>query len=424
MPARLSVLAVGVAAVLLSVFSGSAAQSDSPAPSCVAVYDLTVSALNGASPVASGSNNIGDLPTGVMVRAGDRVDYISHSTPTSWCTYCENAAGADNVKIDGINVMALAFRYGNDASDKVRAHWAAVFAYFDPPVSPQTNSFVVPSSVVDTEQLWLAAWDNAISDNYGSVQVTVTVTPATCNPGGVNGDPVFIGFGGQKFLVDGQPQRVYNLLSLPALQLNTRFIPLAKGQAMNVTEQRSVYKRQSKLIAALRKAATADSDVQPLPATTTWSHAGLYMGETAVQINGRRLLVKPGAYLTGFESAELDGVELAVSSEAVVLAGGSTVFRSSPSVVEVRTSDVSFSIVNSDHFLNIHSAVLTMTAATRDCEHVDGLLGQTAHTGFQVEQTADFKQHIETDFLVAEGEDDLWSTDLPHNLYVPAASAQ
>ena len=49
------------------------------------------------------------------------------------------------------------------------------------------------------------------------------------------GDPSFTGFYGQRFGVHGLPGRVYNLLSLPSLQLNTRFVPLRKGQAMNAT---------------------------------------------------------------------------------------------------------------------------------------------------------------------------------------------
>ena len=237
------------------------------------------------------------------------------------------------------------------------------------------------------------------------------------SPGGANGDPVFVGFRGQRFTVDGQPQRVYNVLSLPSLQLNTRFIPLAAGQAMNVTEQRAVYRRQSKLLSVLKRAGQSGSASNPLPATTTWSHAGLYMGETGVQVAGHRLHVVPGAYVSGFDSVQLDGVEVAVSvsQQAVLLADGSSIHRLSPSVVEVRTADVSFSLVNSDHFLNIHSAALTL--ATADCEHVDGLLGQTAHVDFAVERTAEFKQHVENDFVLPQGEDELWSSEFEHNLY-------
>ena len=235
-------------------------------------------------------------------------------------------------------------------------------------------------------------------------------------PSGVHGDPVFVGFRGQRFTVDGLPQRVYTVLSLPALQLNTRFIPLAAGDALNVTEQRAVYRRQSKLLSVMKRGGSSDSGSasNPLPATTTWSHAGLYMGETGVQVAGRRLHVVPGAYVSGFEVVQLDGAEVAVSNEPTQLSDGSTILRSTSSVVRVDTAEASFSLVNSDHFLNIHAATLHVLAA--DIDHVDGLLGQTASSSFKVQRTASFKQHVENDFLLPEGAD-VWSTAFEHNRY-------
>ena len=133
------------------------------------------------------------------------------------------------------------------------------------------------------------------------------------------------------------------------------------------------------------------------------------------------MLVQPGAYEAGFQSVQLDGTELPVSDETVVLIDGSTVLRSSSSVLKRETSEVSVTLVNSDHFINIHSAMLHSLPA--DIDHVHGLLGQTASTGFTVERTADFTQHIESDFMLPEGEDDIWSTQFEHNQYVQTASA-
>ena len=187
---------------------------------------------------------------------------------------------------------------------------------------------------------------------------------------------------------------------------------------MNGTQQSAIRVRQSKLIAAI-KGASASSR---LPSTTPWSHEGQYMGETGVQIAGHRLLVVPGPFAAGFQSVQLDGAELAVSSEAVQLLDGSTVTRSSMSVVEVSTAEASFSLVNSDHFLNIHSAALHVLPAELD--HVDGLLGQTADADFHVEKSAAFTEHVEGDFLLPAGEGDLWSSDFQHNRYEQTASAQ
>ena len=244
----------------------------------------------------------------------------------------------------------------------------------------------------------------------------ISVYASTLMAGGV-GDPVFTGFNGEKFRVKGLPERVYNILSLPTLSLNARFIPIVAGQALNNTEQSAVRRRASRLIAALnKKAGTAAGAgaANRLPSTTSWSHDGLYMGEMGVQLDGYKLLVKPGSYASGFDTVELDGVPLPVSSSAVQLPSGSSILRSSSSVLEISHTAAQFTLVNSDHFTNIHSAVLRQSVGDR--EHVDGLLGQTVHASFHVERTAAFTQHVENDFLLPEG-DDVWSTAFEHNQY-------
>ena len=238
-----------------------------------------------------------------------------------------------------------------------------------------------------------------------------------------HGDPVFTGFNGEKFNVKGLPGRVYNVLSLPTLQLNTRFIPIKAGQAMNSTEQSAVRRRVARLVAALGKraggsdaAGGTSGTTNRLPSTTSWSHNGLYMGETGVQLAGIKLLVKPGAYATGFATVELDGVPVPVSGSPVQLPSGSSVLRWSPSELQVNHSAALFTLVNSDHFVNIHSAELRLDGGAGGWEHVDGLLGQTVHASFHVERSAAFTRHVENDFLLPKG-DDVWSTAFEHNQY-------
>ena len=138
--------------------------------------------------------------------------------------------------------------------------------------------------------------------------------------------------------------------------------------------------RQSKLIAAIKGADAANR----LPSTTPWSHEGQYMGETGVQIAGHRLLVVPGPFTAGFQSVQLDGAEVAVSSsEAVILLDGSTVTRSSMSGVQISTAEASFQLVNSDHFLNIHCAALHVLPAELD--HVRWAAGADVLGGHQSE---------------------------------------
>ena len=233
------------------------------------------------------------------------------------------------------------------------------------------------------------------------------------------GDPVVLGFNGERFVVHGVAGRVYNILSLPALQLNTRFIPLRAGDAMNSTQQRSVRQRQAKLISAIKGAGAGNR----LPSTTSWSHDGLYMGEMGVLLDGHTLLAQPGAYASGFAVVELDGVALAVSDKPTQLSGGASVHLSSASVLSVATRDVSFTVVNSDHFINVHAAQLHASVAQG--EHVDGLLGQTAHADFHVSKSAEWRRHIESDWLLPESEDELWSSEFEHSRYIaPAAGSE
>ena len=257
--------------------------------------------------------------------------------------------------------------------------------------------------------------DTTASDNGGFGRVVVLA--ALIQPPSVTGDPVFVGFHGQRFLVKGLAGRAYNVLSLPTLQLNTRFVALSTGSALNASAQSLARTRQSRLISLLtgQKAGSAGT-VDTLPSTTSWSHDGLYIGETGVQVDGHRLLVQPGAYVDGFEAVELDGVAVQVSSEAVQLSAGSHIRRYSSSVLHITTPDVSFTLVNSDHFLNIHSAELTTPRHT--AQHIHGLLGQTADEHWTVEHTAAFKQHLEADFVLPEPHT-VWSTSFPHNRYVP-----
>ena len=129
----------------------------------------------------------------------------------------------------------------------------------------------------------------------------------------------------------------------------------------------------------------------------------------------------PGSYASGFHTVELDGVEVVVSSEPTTLRDGSNILRSSASVVRVTTATASFTLVNSDHFVNMHQALVTMESS--QLHTVDGLLGQTARQGWTVQHTAAFEQHIELDYMLPAGDDELWSTAFAYNQYKVVASA-
>ena len=256
------------------------------------------------------------------------------------------------------------------------------------------------------------------SSSTGAHSSSSSSSSSSAMSGNMGGDPVISGFNGERFIVHGLPGRVYNILSLPALQLNSRFIELRKGDAMNGTQQYGVRMRQAKLLSALKGAGAGN----PLPKTISWSHNGLYMGEMGVLLDGHRLLVQPGAYASGFAVVELDGAALAVSDKPTQLSNGASVHLSSASVLSIATRCVSFSVVNSDHFVNLHAAQLAESVAQG--EHVDGLLGQTAHADFHVSKSKEWRQHIESDWMLPKSDDELWSSAFEHSRYVAPAGSK
>ena len=267
----------------------------------------------------------------------------------------------------------------------------------------------ISAGIADGQPLYGENTESDLSFNY-----TCVVTPFTAPK---VGDSVTTGFHDTRFLVHGPPHRVYNVLSLPSLQVNARFIPPPSGAAIDQSEQGAEHHHHSKPRSVLKEHGAGAA--HRLPSTQTWSHDGMYMGETGVQLAGHRLLVRPGEDVSGFEAVQLDGAELAVSSEAVLLPDGSTILRSSLSVVKVTTAHASFSLINGDHFVNIHSAQLTLPAA--DSQHTHGSLGQPINSAFTAHNTAALKQHMEAVVMLPEGEN-VWSTRFEHNRYVHAAN--
>ena len=243
----------------------------------------------------------------------------------------------------------------------------------------------------------------------------------------VVGDPVFSGFHGQFFRVTGLPSRVFNLLSLESLQVNSRFVPLTDGQSISAAEMKTI-----RSLMEITGAATAVASATFVPPpTTAYNHPGTYLGSAGIKLAGHRLYVESGEYRLGFANVSLDGKELPVSDSVQVLADGSQLHRPSPFKLSITTEQLSFTLVNADHFLNIESAALlqSITAirhtkhrhasstATAEDDHcaIAGLLGQTADPEWTVQKTDEFKQHLELDHLLTS--DDLFGDDFPTNLF-------
>jgi hypothetical protein len=136
------------------------------------------------------------------------------------------------------------------------------------------------------------------------------------------------------------------------------------------------------------------------------------MGECGVKILGSRVRVVPGPYLAGFTSVTLDGKEMELSTEAVEIAEGYVLQRTSHRL-DVITPLLRFAIVNSDKFINVESAAVLQAYSPE--LHIDGMLGQTADAEWTVQKTAHWRKHLEEDHMLAS--DDVFGDDFPRNQY-------
>ena len=234
----------------------------------------------------------------------------------------------------------------------------------------------------------------------------------------VVGDPVFTGFQQQQFRVTGLPERVFNLISLRQLQLNSRFVALTDGQSCSAADMKN--------IRSLMQMMSSDSDAQDAPAsasarsapsipprTTAYNHPGTYLGSAGVKLSGHRLYVASGAYAAGFSNVSLDGLELPVAAEPVTLADGLSVVHSSPFSLTIHSSLLSLTLVNADHFLNIEAA--SLHAAYSSDWDIAGLLGQTADPAWLVQKSAVWRWRLERDHLL-QGQD-IFGDDFSGNRY-------
>ena len=219
----------------------------------------------------------------------------------------------------------------------------------------------------------------------------------------VKGDPAFVGFRGQRFQVHGIPMRHFNLLSTAALQVNAKFVLLEQGQALTDGEMAG-----ARLMMQLKAG-------HRLPHTTAFSHTGTFLGEVGIKLGQYRLHAVAGSYLSGIASLTLDGHELAVSEQPIMLDADTRLTYADSHTLHVRTSMVSFTLVNSDHFFNLEQAMLTSSQPTSTLT-LGGLLGQTANPAWIAQyESSEFREHQLMDFLLAS--EDIFSDEFAGNLF-------
>jgi len=164
----------------------------------------------------------------------------------------------------------------------------------------------------------------------------------------MSGDPRLVGLQGQEFQIHGAPGEIFNLISQPNFQLNSRFVYLSTGSCQyNSTE--------------------------------CWSHPGTYLGQLGFNFaaNGSNLMAVSGPHGEGMRLF-LGGSELSPSVEPVTVPSIRAQWAISDSQVRlyhfthdsaiirfshrdqllVETSDWLIRVTNSDHFFNLDVALL------------------------------------------------------------------
>ena len=214
---------------------------------------------------------------------------------------------------------------------------------------------------------------------------------------GAIGDPQLYGLLGQSFQVHGIDGGVYNLISAPQLQVNTRFVFLDSAHC------------PSKRVVD----------------TPCWSHPGSYMGALAMQVvlgNGEvvRITVTAGSAASGLQVVQVNSdayptgkldLSLGVNGEVRIVS------RSSHTVL-IHTPLFDITADSSDHFVNLrlsHNVPLT----TLRTDRVHGLLGQT-HTKKDSQQQKSALKEVEgevDDYFVVDG---LHGVDFMYNRFQQA----
>jgi len=240
---------------------------------------------------------------------------------------------------------------------------------------------------------------NTINGFYIGIEFGRTVTQsnqaATANiwidnfrvdQGGVSGDPTFVGLRGQNYQVHGIDGAVYNLVSSPTTQVNSRFVFLDEGQC---------------------------PIFNGIPAKNCWAHSGSYMGEIGIQqvVNGvtHKVAITSGSSTEGFASVIVDGKQLLVNDTVEDTSLFDITFAHSHTIM-VNTQDFAFTFENSDMFIN-QGVIANKRLSQLTCH---GLFGQT-HKEAVYPTSLKYIEGEVDDYMVAE--DDLFGVSFVYNKF-------
>ena len=217
--------------------------------------------------------------------------------------------------------------------------------------------------------------------------------PSTPNgPSHALGDPQFAGLRGQEYQVHGVDGGIYNLISDPYMQLNSKFVFLTGP-------------RPCPMIPTTGRKSVA-----------CFHHPGSYLGNLALLTNAHdRLLIESGPAERGLYTVEVNGERLIMGDNVTLsFSNGRVGYIHYVSTHEVALTIGLFEIEieNSDSFLNLRSALVR---AGNWQELVDekahGLLGQT----WQVRKGKSAIEGKVDDYMLMS--EDLYGSDFMYNRF-------
>lgn len=223
------------------------------------------------------------------------------------------------------------------------------------------------------------------------VQITVynpllpPQTPAADPSPLIVGDPQFVGLRGQSYQIHGIDGAVYNIVTEPHTQVNSRFVFLTAGSCPVINNKKD---------------------------TDCWTHPGSYLGDISFQaiVDGKlhTALVQAGPASKGFTAITFDGQQLSIGEKAQY--GAFIVEVVDAYNVVIDTQSFRFYLANSDMFINqgIRSKVLLSQLTSH------GLLGQT-HNSKTYPTALKWIVGRVDDYLIAD--DDIFGTDFVFNRF-------
>ena len=220
------------------------------------------------------------------------------------------------------------------------------------------------------------------STKPGFVTSSPTSAPApTSSPSFVKGDPSFVGLRGQSFQVHGIDGAVYNIISDPAFQLNSRFTFLTGPRPCPVMPSTG------------------------LPSSACWAHDGSYLADVGLKTTGGdRFYLSSGGATEGFHEVTVNGRAMKVGdivplTYADPAMGRGFVVLNSTHEVTVQSGDFRIEVENSDDFVNLRSVSLSAGALSAIRSH--GLLGQTWNPKKYSGKVRDIEGDVD-DYVVSE----------------------